>query len=250
MRDFPKLFVLHQETQASAPIPADEREWPEQWKIVEFKEYPRLPRFILPKPQPLQMTIGHVIARRHSRRSFNRESTLSLDQLSSLLFWSAGLNTYPHTTDKKTFFRFYPSGGARYPLEVYFYFRGNDEIPCGIYHYNIKQHCLERLPVTQPESWIRSLPTYYAWVYDAALVLFITALFDRTMCKYRGRGYRFGLLEAGALMQNFYLITEAIGLGCCAVGSPFDQEVEAALEASDNREAALIALAIGPLVPA
>ncbi len=244
MRSFPKLFILHRETQKPAPIPLDEQEWPDEWKIVEFKEYPRMPKRPLPEPEPIRGVLDEILLRRRSRQSFDPRIPITAQTLSSLLYWSSGISIGRGEPSASR--RFYPSGGASYPLEIYFYFRGNDMIPQGMYHYNVRHHCLERLPIEEPKPWINSLVTY-PWVRDAALVLFITAVFGRATRKYRERGYRFGLLEAGALMQNFYLVTEALNLGCCAVGSPFDGKVEAALEIDGRDEAAVLALAIGPL---
>ena len=201
MLRFPKILFLHGETKKPFPMPP-EQYWPDSWKTVEFKEYPRLPKFTLPDPGPLRTDFGDLLRKRSSRREFDPKKTLSSEELSSLLFWSAGIKRGQESPERSR--RFYPSGGARYPLEVYGYFRGNREIPEGIYHYNVKGHHLEKMPIEAPGERIRLLPTW-RFAYDAPFFFFITGVSNRSMQKYKARGYRFMLLEAGILLHNFYL---------------------------------------------
>jgi len=224
---FPKILSLHNETKKPMGIPTDEDEWPDSWKIVEFKEYPRMQKFQLPHPANIDSKFQDVLLTRQSRRMFNSRSTLQSDELSSLLFWSSGIRKNKEIPEQSV--RFYPSGGARYPIEIYFYFKGNDTIPCGIYHYNVKHHYLEGLPVADAEAEVKSLATY-PFAYDAAAFFFLTAVFNRSMHKYKERGYRFTLFEAGCMLHNFYLVAETLHLGCCGIGSTFDDEVAEILD--------------------
>ena len=114
----------------------------------------------------------------------------------------------------------------------------------GIYHYNIKGHHLEELSFV--ESNTTSLSTY-PFAYDAAIFVFITAIFERTMRKYRERGYRFAMLDAGILLHSFYLVSEVLNMGCCAIGSPFDTSIEDMLDIRDSDEAFVASLVIGPV---
>ena len=242
MRNFPKIFALHEETKKPVQVPSDSDKWPESWKKVEFKEYKRFPKFLLPEPKQLSTSLQNVLENRRSRREFDKEGTLTSEEISSLLFWAAGIKENRENPEKST--RFHPSGGARYPLEIYLYFRGNPEIPEGFYHYNIKGHHLESLPVENPAEAVRSLPTY-DFAYDAPLFIFITAIFDRTMRKYSERGYRFANLEAGVVFENFYLVAEALGLAACGIGSALDKKLEEILELEDDVESYLTALVFG-----
>ena len=51
----------------------------------------------------------------------------------------------PPTDQKEVVRRFYPSGGARYPLEVYLLIQRVDSLTTGLYHYNVKENSLEIL---------------------------------------------------------------------------------------------------------
>lgn len=245
MRNFPKILALHRETAPHPPIGFDDREWPDSWKIVEFKEYPRFPKISLPAPLGLENKFMDVLESRRSGREFDKENSLSSQELSSFLFWSAGLTVNKDKPEQSL--RFYPSGGARYPLEIYFYFRGNKEIPEGLYHYNVKSHYLEKLSDgTESKKEVTSLLTW-PFAYDAAGFFFLTGIFERTMRKYRERGYRFVLMEAGVLLQNFYLTASALGIGCCGIGSAFDGKVETLLDVAPEEEIFVGSFVAGPL---
>ena len=75
---------------------------------------------------------------------------MSFRELSVILYYSCGIknfkkysNDVDELIDKSK--RFYPSAGARYPLEVYLgVFNVKNFFP-GIYHYNVKWNTLELL---------------------------------------------------------------------------------------------------------
>lgn len=138
------------------------------------------------------------------------------------------------------------SGGARYPIEVYpLVLRSGEGLPAGLYHYNVKLHALETL-------WDKSftkeeLKDYfvYEWTADASVVFLMTAVFWRNQMKYGERGYRYVLIEAGHIGQNLYLVSEALGLKCCALGGTKDERVEELLDIDGVNESLVYAVAVG-----
>ena len=223
MFNFPKISELHKETQKEMGIPADENLWPASWKVVEYKEYPRFPKIILPEPRPIPGAFRDVLLARESKRDFDEKKILTAQELSDFLYWSAGLKKITMRTEN--FRRMHPSGGARYPLEIYLSCKGSKEIPGGVYHYHIREHALEKLMGSEGDATIRALPNY-PWAPKAQAMIFISAILDRSMRKYRERGYRFALLEVGALLHNFYLVGTALEMNTCALGVNFDVAVE------------------------
>ena len=87
----------------------------------------------------------------------------------------------------------------------------------------------------------------YEFVKDASLIIFLTAVFWRTQNKYKERGYRFVLIEAGHIGQNIYLISEALGLKCCALGGfrISDEQIEKLLDLDGVAESLVYTLVIG-----
>lgn len=60
---------------------------------------------------------------------------------------------------------------------------------------------------------------------SACGIVFVTAIYQRTMLKYGDRGDRFILQEVGAMNQNMSLLCENLGLGSCIIGGYDDDKV-------------------------
>lgn len=217
-------------------IPTDQSLWPEEWKKIEYKEYPRLRRYALPRTSLPGLSLQTTLESRASSRNFLKNAPLSTEEISALLLCSIGEKG---AMSRRT----YPSAGARYPLEVYFSFSGNTEIPKGIYHYNVREHSLEELLGPVHETELRKM--FGTTWNNASGIVILTGLFERSMRKYRERGYRFALLEAGAALQNFYLSSTALGLGFCAIGASLDSQLETILDLNPLDERVIISGAVG-----
>ncbi|MBI2022528.1 SagB/ThcOx family dehydrogenase [Candidatus Daviesbacteria bacterium] len=221
--------------------PADPSKWPKAWSTVFFKEYARLDKILLPEPATLdKISLEKALRGRKSSREFSK-NPISLEELSTLLYYSGGLktNTPPYLAD-----RFYPSAGARYPLEVYLISQ-NTELPNGLYHYNLRSHGLEVL-----EKWEEFNPDKYfnqEFINKAGVIFLTTAVFFRNSMKYSNRGYRHILMEAGHLAQNFWLVSASLNLGICGVGGFTDDKLNALLEIDGISEAVLNVFVIGKI---
>ncbi len=216
---------------------ADRRFWPKEWKTVFYKGYARLPEIKLPKPELPNVTIKDALGNRESIRKFSRKP-VDLKKLSSFLYYSAGINPKHNFKER----RFYPSGGARFPLEVYVISQ-NTKLTQGIYHYYVKNNSLEYLADFDKEAVkkITSLP----WARQAACLIIITTIFKRNTNKYGERGYRFILEEAGHLAQNFYLLASALNLGMCAIGDYIDDYVNGLIDVNSSEETVIYLAAVG-----
>ena len=212
---------------------------PEEWKTVYFKGYGRLAEIMLPKPDPLaKELLRDALKNRKSSREFGKEK-LPLTKLSTLLFYSAGLRVH---TSSWTGNRFYPSGGSRYPLEVYF-LSLKAQLPCGLYHYYLKNHSLESLLKEDKLD----LKKYFNqdWIADASGLIIISAVFKRMTMKYKDRGYKHIMIEAGHLGQNIYLLSAALNLNCCAIGGFVDDKLNELLDVDGISESVVYVIAIG-----
>lgn len=213
--------------------------WPAEWKVVLFKEYPRLDKIILPKPLLApDIRLAEVFYKRLSSRKFSRQG-LDLQQMSNFLFFSAGLrsNLPPWVAN-----RFYPSPGGRYTLETYL-ISLNSDLPRGVYHYNLREHSLEIL-----QELKRFKKDYYFnqnWIDQASCIILVTATFNRNTIKYGLRGYRHVLVESGHLGQNFYLVGSALDLSLCAIGGYLDDRLNHLLDIDGITETVIYPIAIG-----
>lgn len=211
-------------------------EYPLSWKIIHFKEYPRF------KKQKLQINniknadIQKLLKQRSSKREFSKKS-LSFSEVSNILYWSAGM--------KKDFTRFYPSAGGRYPIEVYIINLNVESLERGIYHFNVKKNLLELILKGNFKDEAVRLAGNQEWVKDCGIVVLMSAVFGRTKIKYGKRGYRYVLMEAGHLAQNLYLVSEALKLGCCAIGGFLDDEMNKLLDIDGKKESVVYLCGIG-----
>jgi SagB-type dehydrogenase family enzyme len=215
----------------------------EFWGEIHFKTYPRFEKIILPKNLKTSSLLEKVIKKRRSIREFSGKP-ISLKQISKILFYSAGI-TYKNKNWNETR-RAYPSAGARYPLELYPIILNGTDIKRGIYHYNVKLHCLEIIKRGDFKNKLLEI-TNQEWVKNANMFIPISAIFKRTQMKYGERGYRYIFLDAGHLAQNIYLITTAIGLGCCTIGGFLDNEINKLLELDGKTESVIYIAVIGTI---
>ena len=210
------------------------------WKKIHSKEYPRARKVPLPRPElPEHVTLRDALKKRKSERNFSSRP-LSQNDLGALLFWSAGLI---HSGEKENLRRPHPSGGARFPIELYAAFLRPEDLDTGVYHYNIREHALERVQNASAERIKELAP--YDFIKNAAALLLLTFVGRRTLEKYGSLGYKLGLLEAGHIGQNISLVASSLGLGALSVGSMRDdREVEKELDLEDD-ESLMYELAVG-----
>lgn len=207
-----------------------------------YKTYPRFAQVPLPAVATPSADFFDLVLSRKTDRAFSNDA-LTPEKLSTLLKFSCGI-TQPSSGGNPR--RAYPSGGARYPLEVYpILFSPAGPISPGVYHYNIKEHALETLserPFTRDD--IARIATY-PFVQHASALLVITAVFWRTHMKYGERGYRYILLEAGHIGQNIYLASAALGIRCTGLGGTHDEAVESLLAIDGAGESLVYGLVLG-----
>lgn len=213
--------------------------WPLEWKKVYHKAYPRFDQQILPSPTIVKIDLEKTILERESFRNFS-DKDIDLNNFSDLLYYSAGMKYSNKNSEKRN----YPSGGARYPLEVYPIVFNVKKIKKGIYHYHVKTHSLECiLKNVSKEKVLNQFDQ--SWIKKSALLFIITAIFDRTEIKYKDRGYRHILAEYGHMAQNLYLMGTGLGLGVCSIGGFNDNGINELLDIDGLDESVIGVVAVG-----
>jgi SagB-type dehydrogenase family enzyme len=186
-----------------------------------------------------RLSLEEALERRRSVRRYS-DQTISLEGLSRLL-WAAG-----GVTQARAGLRAVPSAGALYPLEHYLMANRIEGVEPGIYHYNSDGHALEMLHRADFFGNAFSLAALSQPAIDqAAAVLVVAGVFERTRAKYRARAERYVFIEAGHAGQNVYLEATALGLGVCAVGAFLDEEMNHLFGLDGTDAAVIYLLAIG-----
>ncbi len=147
----------------------------------------------------------------------------------------------------ETSLRNYPSGGARYPLEIYPLVENVQSVNKGIYHYRPFEHRLElvnrdrRYRAALMQAALGRMGVDAARAGRPAVLFLVTAVHGRTAWKYRGIPLHLILQEVGALYQTMYLAATALELAPCAIGA-FPERAVAEILNLDIREESQVGL--------
>ena len=197
------------------PPPAVRPSWPGK-KIVLDK----FPAAHLEAISP----IAKALRIRHSTRSFDDQSPVTLAELSQFLDGTARVLSRSNTThdpdDGGHTVRPYPSAGASYGLELYLAVNRCEGLARGFYHYDADIHVLAPISVRTNELETLLAGAEYAMGAPAApqILITIAARFGRTSWKYSSIAYALILKDVGVLTQTLYLIASDMELGGCAIG--------------------------------
>lgn len=208
--------------------------------------YHGLPELEIPAAPALSKRLDECIVERASCHDM-APTTFGLVELSALLFYSYGVTRENLDSDWPRPFRVVPSGGALYPLELLFFAKHVEGLEKGLYHYNAAHHKVRVLRVDDLSHDIENalVPFQSHLAYQASVIFFVTALFERSIFKYGARGYRFALLEAGHVAQNLNLTSVALKLGNLNVGGYFDRDIDNLLGIDGVTHSTVYIIAVG-----
>ncbi len=210
---------------------------------LEYRGYPVLE--LPPSRTPLIMPLGEAILRRSTARQM-KPAPVSLPALATLLHCAYGITRDQRSLGYPRAFRTVPSGGALYPLEIFVYSApANPEFDSGLYHFNpIQEHLrwLRKGDLSEPLSQALVQPEILT---ASSLLIFITAVFERSTFKYGDRGYRFVLIEAGHVGQNINLAAVSLGLGSMNMGGFYDRKLDDFLDLDGLTHSTIYVVAIG-----
>lgn len=193
---------------------------------VFYKEYPRLPSTQLPQTAEDTSQLQTLLEIRASTREFS-DRPLSLEELAKVLR-SCRIVDNNREPERRT----YPSGGARFPVEVYAVCFNVEGLHNGAYHYNLRRETLETLWKKDLRDKMRDFISPY--LDNPAVTIVLTSVLARSEVKYGPRAYPLSLIEAGHIGQNIHLTCTEIGLGSCSVSGFVDETVKEVLDLTEN----------------
>jgi len=128
----------------------------------------------------------------------NKRIVLDLEKENHrFIYQSAGITakkTYPGV---EYYLRVIPSAGALYPNEIYFQSRNNQDIDDGIYHYDSSSNSIELLYPIEDDG----LEPYLGYEKKQnGFIFLVSSVYYRSSWKYKNRGYRYCLLDAGHIL--------------------------------------------------
>lgn len=195
---------------------------------------------------------GPLLRVLRQRRTWRRFSSgaLSERQVSTLLWWTAGVQAWLHTPQgERVALKSSPSAGARHPINVYVLARNVAGVAPGFYAYDGERHRLRGIKGQRPGDVRQFLPRQH-WYERSAVVLFFCAEFGRTMSRYRfPRAYRAIAAEAGHLCQTFCLVATAMGIAPFSTMALAEDAIDRELGLDGITESVLYAAGAGCPAP-
>jgi len=205
--------------------------------LPESLPFEACPWVDLPPAEPLRLPLGAAIAARRTPQALEPVS-LSLEALAALLHHSYGVVGEPGE-------RAVASRAGLHPLELFFHSRLVDGLPAGLYHYDPPRHGLHLLRGNDQSGRIASALADKSLVLGASVLIFLAAVPEREVLVDGDRGYRFLLLEAGAVAHSLDLAARALGLACLQVGDYYDRPLDTWLGADGLTMSVLHIVALG-----
>lgn len=239
----------------------EEHELNWQSKPPTYKFHSYAPVISLPVPalrpdEESALDLWTCVGRRRSVRSFG-VTPISLLELSRLLWASAGITTSYITPHGQEFYRAAPTAGALYPIETYVVVNKVEDLEPGLYHYRVAgldvlerpmvegSHSLEQLKTGDLRTEVAAAALDQPFCGKAGAVFLWTAVFARSVWKYRERAYRYFYLDAGHMAAHLSLAAVAEGLGSCPVAAFYDDEINALLGIDGESEGIVYMTAVG-----
>jgi SagB-type dehydrogenase family enzyme len=181
-------------------------------------------RIRLPAPRlDGDVSVERALALRRSIRDY-RDTPLALADVSQLLWAAQGV------TSPREGYRTAPSAGATYPLELYTVSGRIMGLTAGVYRYAPHQHDLVVVRGGDVRTALAAAALGQTFIEQAAIILVIAAVYERTTRRYGERGIRYVHMEAGHASQNVYLQAVALRLGTVVVGAFDDTRVQQILQ--------------------
>ena len=155
---------------------------------------------------------------RRTVRSFDLGSSMTLDQLSTVLRYVFGYHGFADTAPEVVCVnRTSPSGGAMHPVEAYPIITDVAGIEPGIYRYDPRAHSIELLESLEQREGRRLATSFMcgqSHLGGAHVSFVLAARFQRNHWKYRWhqRAYAAILMDAAHLSQTLYLVSTELGL--------------------------------------
>ena len=211
-----KTKEFYELTKTDEIIEDSEEAVPLTWSKIFYKRYPRLPSINLHSSDK-EGELETLLELRESSRIFSNVA-LNFNEISKILR-SCRIIDSLRDPERRT----YPSGGARFPVELYLLSFNITDLAPGAHHYNIKEGKLELLWEQDLRDKRREIISPY--LENSAATIVFTSVISRAEVKYGSKAYPFSFLEAGHMGQNILLKSAELGIGACPVSGFIDDTV-------------------------
>ncbi len=131
--------------------------------------------------------------------------------------------------------RFAPSGGALYPNELYVYLK-IEELPFGVYHYDVAHHRLVLLREGDFDSYIAQALGHRCEISACFGTVFVSTMFWKNFYKYNNFAYRLQGLDTGVLIGQLLETAKRFGFATGVYFQFLDRAMNHLLGLSEKEE--------------
>lgn len=171
--------------------------------------------------------------------------SLTLESLSCVLFYTAGVTKRLRHARGEMAFRAAACTGALYHVELYVATGELSGLDAGLYHYGPTRQVLSLLRLGDWRAHLAEAAGGEPHVAGAEAVLVLTTTFWRNAWKYQARAYRHAFWDSGTMLANLFAEAGSLELAHHLVVGFADPSVNALLDLDPTKEATVALVAIG-----
>ncbi|CAG9614445.1 hypothetical protein BACCIP111899_03675 [Bacillus rhizoplanae] len=156
----------------------------------------------------------------------------------------------PEINFMQSYRRFVPSGGGLYPNELYIYLK-TENVPVGIYHYDVAHHRLVLLREGHFDSYVARALGNSCDISTCFGVVFVSTMFWKNFFKYHNFSYRLQGLDAGVLIGQLLEVAKRFQFTSSVHFQFLDRAINHLLGLSEKEESAyaVIPLSVNSVTP-
>jgi SagB-type dehydrogenase family enzyme len=209
---------------------------------LPFKIYPKLELIPLPRKfgevgTPALRAIAEV------RR---RDSAVpDLENLSQLLYLSAGITRRRTWSGGEIYFRAAACTGALYEIELYLASATLPDLEPGLYHFAADEFGLRKLRAGDFRRVLVEASAHESSIAHAPVIVICTATYWRNAWKYQARTYRHFGWDNGTILANLLAVSASLRFPAKVICGFVDADVNRLLDIDSEREVAFSLVPIG-----
>lgn len=182
---------------------------------IPFRTFAGLPRITLPTAI-LDLPVPALALMREGLTALPESHVRPPQDLKSIATWlylAYGITADRRFQNHKYTLRTCPSAGALYPCEIYLAAFAIDGLEPGLYSYNPADFSLTKLRNgAETLAQIKRGRPELAFLKSVPAALLVSTIYWRSAWKYRPRGFRVALLDAGHLIANLVAVANGLGI--------------------------------------
>ncbi|PEU19229.1 MULTISPECIES: SagB/ThcOx family dehydrogenase [unclassified Bacillus (in: firmicutes)] len=203
--------------------------------------------------------IGHLLYQLEVKNWFPfaesvKKDSVTFSKLENVLAYSYGITRMHYVPESEPWLnrkqgellirRPVPSAGVLYPLELYVLVAENQEIPAGVYHYDVAHHSLALIREGDHFEALSTCTVNYNNLKDVDYAIIVDVFFWKNAYKYRNLSYRLHSVDAGVLLAQLQMLNTIMGFEMQTYFEFYDEEVAELLQVNVKEEAPYVIIGL------